>query len=149
MNRRRKGKTNTTSHPPQRLKVAEVLAFLRTCTGEAVDLVLELRDVVRAEAPTVAEAIRFGGLCYFKPDSPFGCIGGNVCGIQVKDGEVVLVFIHGAFLPDPSELLTGSGKALRRTIIRSKAECRRRAVRELIRAAHAYNAPGIDRPLLG
>lgn len=120
------------------LDAEELTEYLNACPDELHDLVLELRDLVRAAAPRTCEAIRFHALCYFKPDQPYGAIGGNVCMITPRAEHVRLEFIHGAFLPDPAGLLRGSAKAKRFIEIRSRADLRRRAVRTLIRAALAY-----------
>jgi hypothetical protein len=121
------------------LSMHEVEAVLRDCTGDNVDLVLELRDVVREVAPNVTEAIKFHSLCYFKPGMPYGSIGGNVCGIGEHRGTVYLSFIHGAALPDPERLLQGDGKAMRKVPIRSSADIQRPAIKRLIKASIRYD----------
>ena len=109
--------------------------LLEKCPAEFCDLVLELRELIRKTAPGVCEGIRFHSLFYFKPDVPYGSIGGNVCGIGWKGDELHLAFLHGAFLPDPEHLLTGQGKAKRHVEIRSRADIRNPALRDLIRAS--------------
>jgi len=94
------------------LSMQEVVAVLRNCTEDNVDLILELRDFIREVAPDVTEAVKFHSLCYFKPGMPYGSIGGNACGIGKHKGTVYLSFIHGASLPDPDGLLQGDGKAM-------------------------------------
>jgi hypothetical protein len=116
----------------------ELARYLDTCPADLCDLILELRELVQDTAPHVHEAIKFNSLCYYKPDQPYGVIGGNVCGIGVRHDCVYLSFIHGAFLPDPDGLLEGTGKAKRQIAIRTRADIRRNAFRKLIRAAIAY-----------
>ena len=57
--------------------------------------------------------------------------------IAVQAGYVNLGFYRGASLPDPSESLEGTGKALRHVKIRDLASARRPAVSSLLRAAIA------------
>lgn len=123
---------------PQRLSDDELSAYLAACPGEAAALVLEMRHVVLTTAPQVSEAIRFGALCYFKPDHEYGAIGGNVCMIDGRGSGVSLAFLHGAALPDPAGLFQGRAKAKRSVDIRTERDARRREIRELIRAAAAH-----------
>lgn len=122
-----------------RIVGADIAKYLERCPSDLCDLIIELRKVVLKEAPGVAEAIRFHQLCYFKPDQPYGAIGGNVCMIEAKQDHVRLSFIHGASLADPDKLLRGTGKAKRFVEIRTIAEARRPAIRALIRKARAYS----------
>ena len=117
----------------------DVEAVLRGCRGDNIDLILELRELVREVAPNVTEAIKFHSLCYFKPGMPYGSIGGNVCGIGEHKGTVYLSFIHGAALPDPERLLQGDGKAMRKIPIRSSADIHRPAIKRLIKASIRYD----------
>jgi hypothetical protein len=122
----------------QWLDGTEIARYLDTCPAELCDLILELRELVQDAAPRAHEAIKFNSLCYYKPNHPYGVIGGNVCGIGVRDDCVYLSFIHGAFLPDPDGLLQGTAKAKRDIPIRTSADIRRAAFTKLIRAAVAY-----------
>lgn len=122
----------------QWLDGTEIARYLDTCPSELCDLILELRELVQEAAPEAHEAIKFNSLCYYKPNQPYGVIGGNVCGIGVRGDCVCLSFIHGAFLPDPDGLLQGTAKAKRQIEIRSSADIRRPAFTRLIRAAVAY-----------
>ena len=124
--------------PRQWLDGTEIARYLDTCPDELCDLILELRELVQQAAPKAHEAIKFNSLCYYKPNHPYGVIGGNICGIGVRDDCVQLGFIHGAFLPDPHGLLQGTGKAKRHIEIPTSSEIRRTALAKLIRAAVAY-----------
>ena len=120
------------------LSESEVASFLDRCPDEFCDLVLELRRFVLKSAPGVAEAIKFNVLTYFKPDQPFGSIGGNVCMISAHDDGVRLSFIHGAALPDPHGLLRGTAKSKRYVELRRPADLQQTALKNLLRAAVAY-----------
>jgi hypothetical protein len=123
---------------PRRLTGEQIAALLAGCPDPLCDLVLELRDLVCRVAAGSAEGVKFGCLCYFKPDRPYGAIGGNVCMIGWREDCVHLAFIHGAALPDPTGLLKGTGKAKRFVELRSRADIRQPAVTQLIHAALAY-----------
>ena len=94
-----------------------------------------LRTTILKAAPEAHEAIRFHVLCYFHADSFFGSIGGNICMIETKPKGVLLSFIHGALLQDPSGLLFGKGKSKRFVRVDSVEDARRSALTKLIRAA--------------
>ena len=125
--------------PGKRLEGHEIAALMRDWPNEVCDLALELREFVLKAAPNVDEKIAFHSLCYYKPNMPYGVIGGNVCGIGPKNNVLHLGFIHGAFLPDPEGLLQGTGKAKRHIEFRSSRGIRRRALKNLIRAAVEYD----------
>jgi hypothetical protein len=127
------------SMPQNWLTDDEIEPVLQSCSEENASLILELRDFVRGVVPEVAEAIKFHSICYFKPDMPYGSIGGNVCGIGEHKGKVYLSFIHGASLPDPDGLLQGDGKAMRKIPISSSADIQRSAFERLIIASVHYN----------
>jgi hypothetical protein len=94
-----------------------------------------LRAAVLKAAPESAEAIKFHVLCYYHADAYFGAIGGNICMIEVKRGQVFLSFIRGSLLSDPERLLRGSQKIKRLLPIPDAAFARSRAVAALVRAA--------------
>jgi hypothetical protein len=102
---------------------------------ELVDRVLEVRDFVLSVVPEVVEGIKFNSLTYYRPDQPWGSIGGHVCSIGVREDEVFLGFLHGAFLPDPAGLLHGKAKSKRDLPIDSVRTLRDPAVKALLRAS--------------
>jgi hypothetical protein len=129
---------------PERLEAGEIAKLLESWPDELCDLALELRDLVLAVGPHLAETVAFKtALCYYKPNQPYGVIGGNVCMIGSRGDVLDLGFIHGASLPDPEGLLQGTAKAKRYIELRSRRDIRRRAFRKLIRAAIDYQ-PGAE-----
>ena len=105
---------------------------------DLAELALQLQAFVREIAPGLNETISFNSICFYKPDSPYRTIGGNVCMIGRKDDCLHLGFIHGAALPDPDGLLKGAAKAKRYVEIRKRRDIRRGPFRKLIRAAIAH-----------
>ena len=128
----------------QWLDGSEITKLFASWPDEACDLALELREFIQEIAPELSETIAFNALCYYKPDRPYGVIGGNVCLIAPRDDCLHLAFIHGAFLSDPEGLLQGRAKAKRQIPIRASANIRRAAFKDLIHAAIAYTPTGND-----
>ena len=93
-------------------KATNLVELLADCPDHLCDLVLELRDLVRAVAPETTETIRWNALNYHKAHEG-GLVKGAVCQIVPRDDCLHLAFIHGAFLPDPTGLLDGDRKAKR------------------------------------
>jgi len=119
----------------QRLSPTELSDHLERMPEELVDLILEVRDFVLSVVREVVEGIKFNSLTYYRPDEPWGSIGGHVCSIGVREDEVFLVFIHGAFLPDPTGLLRGKAKSKRELPIGSTRTLQDPAVKTLLRAS--------------
>ncbi len=113
-------------------EVAEAMAawppVVRSLGAAARRLVLEME-------PALAERIAFGVLCYYKPDRPYGVIGGHVCSLDERDGALRLGFVHGASLPDPEGLLEGTAKAARHLAVPDAGALRSPAIRALIRSS--------------
>lgn len=65
-------------------------------------IVMALRQIVRDNAPTATETVKYGGLFYARA-RPFG-------GIFAYASHVTLEFTFGSELADPKGLLLGNGK---------------------------------------
>ncbi len=124
---------------PKRLDGNEIAKLIRDWPDGLADLALALRKLVLDAAPEVSEKIAFHSLSYYIDGRPYGVIGGHVCGIGRKADSLHLGFIHGAMLPDPQSLLQGSGKAKRHIEIRSAKDTQKRAFKQLIQAAVAFD----------
>ena len=95
-----------------RLYTAQIARHFPTATQAQLQLLLATRRAVLKALPACNEFIKWDSLSYQKSD-PDGAIKGGVCQISLRRGQVVIGFIHGAFLPDPGKLLAGTGKAKR------------------------------------
>lgn len=126
----------------ERAESDEINRRLARCPAARRRVVQALRRTVLDVVPDVNEGVRFNALCYFRPDQPFGAIGGNVCMIECRKDGVVLSFIHGAQLSDTEGLLRGRGKAKRYVPVGSVHEARRGALRRLIH--DAATLPGTE-----
>jgi hypothetical protein len=81
---------------------------------EGGELAVRTRDAVLAADPDLSERLYPGwrGVGYRHPEA------GYVCGIFPQpDGEVRLLFEHGAALPDPDGVLQGSGTQTRYVVV--------------------------------
>ena len=117
--------------PPAR----QLLTYLAPYDPQVANLALALREIVLEEAPDAIESL---------VDGYAVAIGFSFTGKPLKDGfchvvtystHVNLGFNRGAQLPDPDEVLEGSGKSIRHIRIRNHEDLDRPLVRRFIRAA--------------
>lgn len=126
------------------LPVHEIEDFIQRFPLPLQEIVLELRNLVASVAPDAVEVIRWGSLGYFHAGRG-GLISAGICQIETHGTCIHLSFIHGAFLPDPDELLEGAQKAKRFVRIGSYDEAPWDALRELIMASSKFDPHTIQR----
>jgi hypothetical protein len=108
--------------------------------ADARELAYQLRKLVAEVMPNVVEVpwpkMRMAsyGVGPKKKSEHF-------CYISVQKDDVNLGFYYGAELPDPEELLQGTGKLLRHVKIRELKAIRRRALRRLLEVARTHRMP--------
>ena len=90
----------------------EIEIFLQFLPVDLRDIVLELRSLVVSAVPSVTEVIHPKRLIYYDAMRG-GPVSAGVCQIRTHSHHIELVFVHGAFLPDPGRLLVGDQKAMR------------------------------------
>lgn len=113
---------------PEDLAAAELLAG----HDEPVVIVTQwLRELVRASVPDAVESVYEGwhGFGFRRARA------GHVCAVFPRAGEVRLSFEHGAAMPDPHGLLTGSGSQVRHVQVRAVGDPPAADLVELIDAA--------------
>ena len=76
---------------------------------ELRDIVLEIRNIVASVAPHATESQHSRGFSYYHKERG-GPVSAGICQIGIFPDHVRLGFIHGAFLPDPQNLLVGEPK---------------------------------------
>ena len=64
------------------------------------DICREVRDLVHAADPEVAETIKFNNRPYF-------VLQGNICALLAAKGHVNVFLYDGAIVPDPEKIITG------------------------------------------
>jgi hypothetical protein len=128
---------------PPRLTDDDLDTLLGDWPDAVYDATLTMREFILTRHPHLAESMAYRSLCYYKPDVPYGMIGGNVCGLGWKptfpQGRLQLGFVHGAQLPDPHHLLHGRGKNKRELYFASMDELDGDALAALIQAAVDYD----------
>ncbi len=87
----------------------ELDALLADSSDAVVDTVQRLRAALRAAHPGLAERVRLGWRSINYRDEAAGF----VCAIFPTPDRVQLVFEHGARMPDPHGMLTGTGRQVR------------------------------------
>ena len=73
------------------------------------------------------------------PKKSYGAVKGGICQIEIHIDHVRLSFIHGAFLPDPQELLQGERLYKRYVRLASYESVPWEALRELIHASAQFD----------
>lgn len=116
----------------------EIEAFLQHTPAHLQDIVLELRNILHSVAPDAVEVIRWGDLGYFHSGRG-GLISAGICQIEIRNDHVRLAFIHGAFLPDPRNLLQGTQKAKRFIRINSFEEAPWDDLKELMASSAKFD----------
>lgn len=94
------------------LTSAEVERHFSALPPRLLEIVLELRSLVSAEAPQAVERLDRRGITYYDPQRG-GPVSAGICQIWIERDHIRLAFIHGAFLPDPRRLLQGEQIAKR------------------------------------
>lgn len=113
---------------------AQLLDLLAGCSPGVAQLALALRELVLTEAPEAEEALYsvYAEVIVFKFP---GRKRGAFCYIAAYSRHVNLGFYFGAELPDPQEVLTGTGKQMRHIRFDSPGDLRHEYLRGYIRAA--------------
>jgi hypothetical protein len=98
---------------------AGVAGFFDSLDGPIAKLAQELRGIIRKAEPNISESIKWGMPVYVKDRM--------ICAIRPGRTYVALQFYtSGTSLPDPDELLEGTGKKMRHVKIRSRNDIKKR-----------------------
>lgn len=89
--------------------MSEALAYLRNEHAHFFELASWIREAVLEADPDLSERIYTGwrGVGFRHPEA------GYVCAIYPRSDWIVLLFEHGASMPDPDGILLGDGKQTR------------------------------------
>jgi hypothetical protein len=133
--------------PPKAL-----IGFLRPYDPAVRDIALKLRDVVLRELAPCHENIYDAYSAVAIGYGPSDRIKDGICHIAVYTKYVNLGFNRGTLLPDPHDLMKGTGTWTRHITMKTPADVARPEVREYLRAAleesKADPVPGEKRPKL-
>ena len=115
----------------------QLAGFIKKFDAKNAALIRSVRKALRKRLPTANELVydnyNFFVIGYCSTERPSDCI----VSIAAAANGVGLSFYHGASLPDPHKLLSGSGTQNRFIRIESVGTLARPAVEELIAAAIA------------
>jgi hypothetical protein len=112
---------------------ADVETFLANYPPEVRDVALAARSLLAVALPDVTETLdesaRILGYSY-RPGYK-----GVVCTLILSRSGVKLGIVRGSELPDPKQLMVGSGKVHRHVQLRSTADLKRAGMKPLLKAA--------------
>jgi hypothetical protein len=114
--------------------------FLSSYSGEIRAIIGELRKIARNAMPGAHEFLYYDAVNYSLNDSPLG----RICYISPMQTGVTLGFLFGARLDDKHGMLEGNGKRARHIKIRTLAEAKNPALKELLKAAWAHGAEPVS-----
>jgi hypothetical protein len=112
--------------------------YLLHASSELREIVLELRNIIVSVAPDAHERMHWNGISYFDANRG-GPVSAGICQISVCQDHVRLGFVHGAFLPDPKQLLEGDRKAKRFVRIWSYNDAPWDDLRDLITSSNKFD----------
>ena len=97
----------------------------------------EVRDLVHAADPGVAETVKFGNRPYF-------VLQGNICALQAAKDHVNVFLYDGAIVPDPEQIITGGhdNTTARTVAIREGEPVNAPALTAMLRQIIANNRAG-------
>ncbi len=121
----------------ERLPIHVLERYLQFKPQELQDLLFEARSVIFKAAPQATEHIAWGGFLYHDAEIG-GPVKGAICDLSIEGDHLHVGFIHGAFLPDPENLLQGARKSKRSLTMDSFETAPWPAFEALVAAAAAY-----------
>ena len=121
-----------------RLYVDQIARLFPNATQAELRLLLATRRAILKAVPACHERVKWGVLSYQKLD-PDAAVKGGICQLYHGRGQVLVGFIHGAFLPDPARLLQGAAKAKRTLPIPDAAFLKDKRFLDLLRASARFD----------
>jgi hypothetical protein len=122
----------------KRLSTTEIKQHFAKASPEQLRLLLVCRRELLEIIPTCNEYIKWDGLSYQKPE-PDGAIKGGICQISIRNNHVQLSFVHGAFLPDPTQRLKGTRKVKRYLTVEKADQMKDKHFVDLIKASERFD----------
>jgi hypothetical protein len=125
------------------LSTHSIEKYLERCNPELRDIVWELRNIVASASPEAIEVTRRNGLVFFDQRRG-GPVSAGICQIIIQSDHIRLAFIHGAFLPDPENLLEGDQRYKRFVRIVSYEHAPWDALRNLVHSSSRFDPRVLD-----
>jgi hypothetical protein len=117
----------------------EAKEFFALYSKEVQELAWQARDLIFSLAPDISETV-YPQMKVIRYGTDGNKMSGLVFGLMPTKNGVSLGFMHGASLPDPENLLEGTGKNLRHVKLKSVEDVARPALRNLLDAELAAAA---------
>jgi hypothetical protein len=89
-------------------------AFIGALPGWQQVICREVRDLVHAADPEVAETIK-------RTTQPYFVLDGNVCALLAAKGHVNVFLYDGGIVPDPAGIITAAHEMFRQMIANNRA----------------------------
>jgi hypothetical protein len=111
--------------------------YIEALPGWQQDICRELRDLIHAADPEIAETIK-------RTVQPYFVLQGNVCALLAAKNHVNLFLYDGAIVPDPDRIITaGHDNSTARTMSVQQGETiKARALTAMLQAIAANNRAG-------
>jgi hypothetical protein len=110
--------------------------FLSNYPEEIRRIIGELRKMARSAMPGAHEFLYYDAINYSLDDSPLG----RICYISPMEKYVTVGFLFGARLDDQHHMLEGSGKRARHIKVKTLAETKNPALKDLVKTAWGHGA---------
>jgi hypothetical protein len=112
-------------------------AFIDALSGWQQAVCREVRELVRAADPEVAETIK-------RSDRPYFVLQGNICALQAAKDHVNIFLYDGAIVPDPEGIITAghANKTARTVAVRQGEPINARALSAMFKQIIANNRAG-------
>ena len=107
-------------------------ACIEAKDGELGEVAQSLRRMVKKLVPDTTESVNPWKIPTFESNGP-------MCFFMIGKDHVTFGFLRGTSLPDPAELLEGTGKNLRHVKLRTAEDLREPALKKLVLAAARLN----------
>ncbi len=113
------------------MKPKTVDEYVKGLDREQAEIVSTLRQLIRAAAPTAAEAFKWSQPVY-EENGPFAYI-------KAFKNNVNFGFWRGIDIPDPLGIMEGSGGKMRHVKLTNLKEIRKKAFQDMVRSAVKLN----------
>ncbi|MBO0772483.1 MAG: DUF1801 domain-containing protein [Actinobacteria bacterium] len=112
-------------------------AYISGLPGWQQDICQQVRELVHAADPEVAETVK-------RTDRPYFVLQGNICALLAARDHVNVFLYDGAIVPDPEGIITGGhdNKTARTVAIRQGETVNARALGAMFRQIIANNRAG-------
>jgi hypothetical protein len=112
-------------------------AYISALPDWQQDICRQVRDLVHAADPDVAETIK-------RTKQPYFVLDGNICALLAARDHVNVFLYDGAMVPDPHSIITGGhdNKTARTVAVRAGETINTQALAEMFRQIIANNRAG-------